>query len=377
MFFVTVTGARQYEKQLVGVRLKEVNGSVIITKISSRSLLSCSELVPGGRLVRINEHNCKGHSVQDVQQLFEEAGWIITIQVEYSLQENQVITSTIVKPNPTAVVGISVRDMNGSVVVVRMAKDSLFQDTGLQVGHHIVRLNDQECTSAEETALSLQHAEGKITIISECGTVTGQVSATCTRESSDQLWGLRFRDTSEKSVIIMNIAKDSVFHDSELQVGYQMITVNGYPCTTASETMEIMKRAGHVLTVVAEPVTVVGAEVSPKRAQFIISDDGNASDTDTATTSDNPAGNESSSTCSSSVSTAECDAEEEETEAVYDVDGNVVGKILLQNTTTNPGVMVARQHPVATTIGVPMAMALPMYATTTETKPLEEKLGCI
>lgn len=232
----------------VGIGLREMAGQIIISSISDDSLFADTDLMPGLRLVCVDNVLCKGLSKMDAIKLFKEAEGSITVLAE----RVGLITSTAIKDSVDAKVGIGLKTIKGYNVISSISPTSIFADTPLTVGHRLVSVNKTSCLGLTKTeAIKLfKEAEGMITVMSE---EVGLLSAKVTKTSKSDKVGIGLKEKGG-NVLISCVYDAGLFAKTDLTEDLRLLSVNDQSVAGMSrdEAIALFRDAEGDITVLAE-----------------------------------------------------------------------------------------------------------------------------
>ena len=147
----------------LGLGLKPVEGSIVISTIGEGSLFSGTDLKVGQKLVSINQESCGNMSVHSAIALLKEAEGDIAVTAE----DIGVVGVTVVKKSANARLGIGLKSVSKDIVISSIADDGLFISTDLRVGHKLIsinRTNVKGLTTSEAVSM-IKNAEGELTLM--------------------------------------------------------------------------------------------------------------------------------------------------------------------------------------------------------------------
>ena len=232
----------------VGIGLREMAGQIIISSIAPDSLFANTPLMPGLRLVCVDNVLCKGLSKMDAIKFFKDAEGPITVLAE----RVGLITSTAIKDSVDAKVGIGLKTIKGYNIVSSISPTSIFQGTNLRIGHRLVSVNKTSCLGMNKTdAIKLfKEAEGTVQVMSE---EVGLLSAKVTKTSKNDKVGIGLKEKGG-SVVISCIYDAGLFAKTDLTEELRLLTVNDQSVAGMSrdEAIALFRDADGDITVLAE-----------------------------------------------------------------------------------------------------------------------------
>jgi C-terminal processing protease CtpA/Prc len=232
----------------VGVGLREMAGHIVISSIAEDSLFANSALMPGLRLVCVDNVLCKGLTKSDAIKLFKDATGSITVLAE----RVGLISSSAFKDTAGSKVGIGIKSIKEYVVVSSIAEGSIFANTPLQVGHRLVSVNKTNClTMNKADAIKLfKDAEGKITVLSE---EVGLFAAKVTKKSKNDKVGIGLKE-KDGEVVISAVYDSGLFAKTDLTEDLKIVSINDKSVRGMSrdEAIALFRDAEGDITVLAE-----------------------------------------------------------------------------------------------------------------------------
>lgn len=232
----------------VGIGLREMAGHIVISSIADDSLFANSDLMPGLRLVCVDNVLCKGLSKMDAINLFKEAEGSITVLAE----RVGLLTSSAIKDSVDAKVGIGLKTIKGYNVISSISPTSIFADTPMAVGHRLVSVNKTSCMGMTKTeAIKLfKEAVGKITVMTE---EVGLLSAKVTKNAKSDKVGIGLKEKGG-NVVISCIYDAGLFAKTDLTEELRLLTVNDKSVAGMSrdEAIALFREAEGDITVLAE-----------------------------------------------------------------------------------------------------------------------------
>jgi C-terminal processing protease CtpA/Prc len=166
----------------------------------------------------------------------------------------EIIHALAEKKSKDQTIGITLNYWDGGKILVRhVFEDGIFADSELKAGHIITSVNDTSVKGLSTLQVMdiLKDAEGEVSVMAED---IGLRVVSATKESINQKVGIGLKDRDGK-VIISSISEDSLFANTDLQVGHQLIGVNGTSCRGLNKNQAI------VLFKELEGLTVMGQEI--------------------------------------------------------------------------------------------------------------------
>jgi predicted metalloprotease with PDZ domain len=150
----------------------------------------------------------------------------------------------------------------GTITVHKIETVGLFAKSNLLVGQKVLSISGVACPADAKEAVGLiQDSVGECTIVAvdtfktqvigepECD--DGRVMASVTKESMNSIVGISL-GKKQDSILVHNIAEASLFASTNLNVGQQVISINGKACTgSLKESMQVIKDCVGTLTIVA------------------------------------------------------------------------------------------------------------------------------
>jgi C-terminal processing protease CtpA/Prc len=161
--FATITVTKDSPSAKVGIGLKDMFKSVVISSISADGLFSNSGLKIGHKVVSVNKVNCLGMDKRAVINLFKEAESTLMVMIE----DIGLIGATVNKTGPETKVGIGLKDVNGDVYISSIYEGGLFAKTDLKEDLKLVSVNRTNVAGmSKNDAIKLfKEAQGEITVM--------------------------------------------------------------------------------------------------------------------------------------------------------------------------------------------------------------------
>jgi C-terminal processing protease CtpA/Prc len=287
----------------IGIALKSshMNDDVLIESVSPTGLFANSNLKEGQIVASINGQECPDTAHSAIQIVKSCVGRLTIVVGDRAIQPKlQAELKTAVQesrspcvPKAAAVaqqngggtrsvitnkemgkwIGVSFGMSQGSIIVCKIADESLFAGSELKVGQKIVYVNGDECPETIPDLISrIYKTSGTLTLVSaeirqdeptfapvrEPQKPTpsvlppGQVRAHITNKRRDQPVGLKVVRSFQDRIVISTIRKDGLLGNSDLCIGQYIVSINGTPCpSTKGETAKLIKDAVGPLAIVA------------------------------------------------------------------------------------------------------------------------------
>jgi C-terminal processing protease CtpA/Prc len=159
----TITVTKTSPEAKVGIGLKDMFKSVVISTVSPDGLFANSGLKVGHKVISVNKVNCAGMDKRAVISLFKEAESAITIMVE----DIGLIGATVNKTTPETKVGIGLKEADGDIFISSIYEGGLFAKTELREDLKLVSVNktNVEGMSKNDAIKLFKEAEGEITVM--------------------------------------------------------------------------------------------------------------------------------------------------------------------------------------------------------------------
>ena len=190
--FVTATLEMEQtgEDRPVGITVNRNHyGKNVITQIEEGSLASDTDLCEGMEILAINNQSCKYKKALVVQSLLSSSASssMIILAERLPIPQGKVVIGSMVKTNVDMKVGVTMREVNGRVLIKYVVPDSLTSSTDLDVGMWIKAINNKDCTrsTSKDVADMLKAEVSVITILTETTTETFEEPAATTPETTD------------------------------------------------------------------------------------------------------------------------------------------------------------------------------------------------
>lgn len=160
---ITVTVTKETPTSKVGIGLKDMFNSVVISTISKDGLFANSNLKIGHKLISVNKVSCNNRDKKEIIQMFKEAQDKIVVMVE----DIGLIGACVSKNDPTVKVGIGLKDVNGKVCISSIYEGGLFAKTDLKEDLQLVSVNKTSIKGMNKNdAIKLfKEAQGDITVM--------------------------------------------------------------------------------------------------------------------------------------------------------------------------------------------------------------------
>ena len=144
-------------------------GGVLVASITPESPFLGSNIQPGDHIIAVNHWLCADYSVDRVQALMQASKKLVSLCVHNPRGNARLVSSSIMKPEPTAKVGIILRRRYDVIRIKEMAEDSLFVDTLMTPRQRCRSINGVSCNQlrAHTASTIIGLANPRVTIITE------------------------------------------------------------------------------------------------------------------------------------------------------------------------------------------------------------------
>jgi C-terminal processing protease CtpA/Prc len=217
---ISVTAHKESVDTKLGLALADLNEFAVITSVAEDSPFAGTALVPGLRILCVNNTLCKGLSKQEVVDVLKRTAGDVTIIAE----KVGYITAVAVKQSPDDKIGIGLKDMTGNIIVSSIAENSLFVNSELKVGHRVISINKMSVMGMDKyQAIKLfQTADSTITVMAED---VGLVGATVVKPSVDAKVGIGLKERNG-DLYISSIYDSGLFTTTDLKEDMKLLSVN-------------------------------------------------------------------------------------------------------------------------------------------------------
>lgn len=160
-------------------------GGVLVAGFTVESPFLGSNIQPGDHVIAINHWLCADYSVDRVRALMQASNNQISLCVHNPRGDPQLVSSSIMKPNPNAKVGITLRRRFDVIRIKEMAEDSLLMDTLMTPQQRCRSINGVSCNQLKARTASalIGLANSRVTIITElqesCAVTIGTQEPAC------------------------------------------------------------------------------------------------------------------------------------------------------------------------------------------------------
>lgn len=148
-----------------------------------------------------------------------------------------------------------------SVLISRLSPEGLFADTELEVGMHVLTINNCPVVSTQQAAALVRSAKGLVTILairslgSETRHPDNLIVETAIKETADSKIGVYFSNKALGTVCISRIRADSVFNKTRLAPGMRVISINNSTVTSLEQALVLVSRTPQLVTILAKQET--------------------------------------------------------------------------------------------------------------------------
>lgn len=259
----SVTVDKESVDTKVGIGLKQINGHMVISSLTSDSLFANTGIKPAQRLVSVGSKDVGGLSKGEAISLIKNTVGPLTITTD----QVGLFCVTVTKDTADTKLGISLNEVDGKVVISDLLPDGLFAGTELQIGLRLVCINNAvvQGLTVPGTIALLKQAEGDVVIMAE---KVGLICVKATKESPTSKIGIGLKDL-QGSVVVSSITEDSLFAGTNLKVGHKIVTINKASCINLNkmEAIALVKEAKGDITLLVEDIGLIGVTVSKESAE--------------------------------------------------------------------------------------------------------------
>jgi hypothetical protein len=131
--------------------------------------------------------------------------------------------------------GITLRRELNDIYIQRISDTSIFRGTSLVPGQQVIAINGKSCWRASPTKLEAYIDKTSDPILTVSRDVSSPTSTVTTLKKPGKSCGIRLRQRkSDRAVVISKISPSGAFFESNLQVGQQVLFINGRSCRNKS-----------------------------------------------------------------------------------------------------------------------------------------------
>ena len=246
--YVSATVSKPDRDCRLGIGVIEREGQIYITSIAKDGLFGDTDLEEGMRIISVNKQPLAGLSSMDAVARFKGAPDQLVVLAE----DPGYTVVTVTKESPDAKCGITVKNMDGQIVVTNVNPEGLFAETELKTGMKVVRVNKKETVGLMTVdAMKLfRQAKSEVTVIAE---YIGYVGCTVYKESKEAKVGIKLKN-KDRDIIVSSIGEGSLFENTCLKEGMKILTVNKNEVTGLSpfQAIEFFKQAEGAVSVFAQ-----------------------------------------------------------------------------------------------------------------------------
>jgi predicted metalloprotease with PDZ domain len=168
--------------EIVGLRLANSAGGVIVSGLEQEGLLKVAPFEIGDRIMSVNSVSCEGMNAKGVATLIQKAEKIVTVVVRTPNGRADLVSSMIQKDRPETRVGVTLRTLRRTcrVVIDHIAEDGLVAHTLLNVGDTCLSINGIKITpniDGKAAAALIRNSPDFVTIKAKTERETGVVVA--------------------------------------------------------------------------------------------------------------------------------------------------------------------------------------------------------
>mmetsp|Transcript_29166 Transcript_29166/g.44889 ORF Transcript_29166/g.44889 Transcript_29166/m.44889 type:complete len:231 (+) Transcript_29166:106-798(+) len=165
MTIVTATAVKESTDSKVGIAFSRANidTPMVIKLVREEGLFDGSDLRAGMMIVSINGEPMTWSTPKEAATLLREAEGGSEISIE-----TKVMIGTYVKQEVSEKLGISLKNSTAKpgIFISKLAEDSKFKDTELEVGQRVLYINGVACPATTKGAIALvKECDGELTIV--------------------------------------------------------------------------------------------------------------------------------------------------------------------------------------------------------------------
>lgn len=246
----------------VGIGLKERYGGIIVSSIADDGLLANTDIKVGHLLLGVNGTCCKGLKPHQAIQLFKGLDAITVLVLEFGL-----ISVHVNKESLETRVGIGLKQIHDDIIVSSISPDGLFAGTDLKPGLRLLGVNrtDVEGLTKSKAIALFKNAVGPMTVLADD---IGLVSVRVVKDAVDTKLGVAVNAINNK-IIVSSIAGDSLFADTDLKEGMEIVCINNTMVKdmTKVDVISLFKELEGEVTVLAEQVGMICVSAKKESAE--------------------------------------------------------------------------------------------------------------
>lgn len=178
----TITGSvlKDTKDSLVGIAFSQEpsDAPLAIKYIYQGGLFDSTDLVPGLKVVRINDIDVSGKSAKEAAELIKQLEGIVSVTADG-------VRATVEKPAKSSKVGISLTNKSKFVIISRINPQGLFASSGLRVGQRVVSIAGYVCPPSAAAAIKIVQNAHILTIIAAPVAVGDSIATTVSPHDND------------------------------------------------------------------------------------------------------------------------------------------------------------------------------------------------
>jgi hypothetical protein len=178
----TITGSvlKDTKDSLVGIAFSQEtpDAPLTIKYIYQGGLFDSTDLVPGLKVLRINNILVSSKSAKEAAELMKQFDGKVSVTAEG-------FRATAEKPNKDSKVGISLKDENGAVIISFINPQGLFASSVLRVGQQVVSIAGYVCPPSAAAAAEIIQEARTLTIVAEAVAVEDNSATSISSSTED------------------------------------------------------------------------------------------------------------------------------------------------------------------------------------------------
>ena len=205
-----------------------------------------------------------------IRDLDVEGGYSTRVLVSATGNRAEFVSATFMKASAAVSLGICLHGNDATISSITAG--SLASISPVRVGDKIFSINNKQCSKMDSASIGkyLQSLAGRVHIVAHNkGGSPNLVESMVTKSSTQLRTGLVLTTAGNRGLVVSRLHPDKVFVDSLLNIGDEVISINGINCEhlSARAASNIIKETQNITTVVARTLNntgVVLAEVSAR-----------------------------------------------------------------------------------------------------------------
>lgn len=177
---ICVTVLKSKRRDVAGISLENTDDGLRISSIGTESIFHDTPIEVGDFLLSVNHLSCEQQNVAGAHRLIRQSRRTVTLVVHRHGGNPYLMSSTVMKPEPTTKVGIGIQIYNGALRVSSLDPHGLFSGGILNVGDKVVSICNVSCACMDSTSAIelIRQGESVITIVTwteeEAGVVVAE-----------------------------------------------------------------------------------------------------------------------------------------------------------------------------------------------------------